>query len=422
MTTDGVDDGPAHVSPHRRVAYVIGTYPTLTTTFIDREIHTLNQFGVVVDVVSVRRPHDLVVSADTYRAPESRTTYLLPPRLTQLALAHGSFAVRRPVRYFRTVFELVTARHPNWMARMKTVMHFGEAVLAAYQMRDADYDHVHAHFIDRASTIALVIGRLLDLPYSLTAHARSIYWDPVLIPMKLGGSAFAVTVSEYNKARLLEMAPDLSADHIAVLHPWVDVDHFRPLHRLREGSQFSLLSVGRLVEKKGHNYLIEACRLLADEGLDFHCHIVGDGPLWDDLESTVAALNLSGAVHLHGAQPQSFVVDLLQEADAFALACVVAETGDRDGIPVSLAEAMAMELPVISTDVAGISELVQPGTGRLVAPRDPRALAEAIRELVDAGPQGRKLLGRRGRAVVSSDFDLTEGTRRLSELFHASHQ
>ena len=176
--------------------------------------------------------------------------------------------------------------------------------------------------------------------------------------------------------------------------------------------------MGRLVEKKGHSDLIEACYLLQQQGLDFECRIVGDGPLRPKLEEQVTRHNLQGRVRLTGGQPQSQVRWLLQQwADLVALPCVIARDGDRDGMPVALAEAMAMGLAVISTDIVGIRELVQPGTGILVPPHDPAALAEALWTIGAQDPASRIEMGRRGRAVVEAEFNLLKGTRQLAKLF-----
>jgi glycosyltransferase involved in cell wall biosynthesis len=171
------------------------------------------------------------------------------------------------------------------------------------------------------------------------------------------------------------------------------------------------------VEKKGHRYLIEACHLLQRQGVDFTCEIIGSGPLRAELETLITSYHLTDRVRLVGGLPRDEIVAHLAEAHIFVLACVIAQNGDRDGMPVAIAEAMAMGLPVISSDLGGIGELVRPEAGRLVPPRDAAALAAAIAALWSAGPAVRAEMGKRGRAIVAESFELLAGTRRLADLF-----
>jgi colanic acid/amylovoran biosynthesis glycosyltransferase len=407
-----------------KLVYIIGRYPELTTTFIEREINALRQLGdVEVQPVSIRYPMTPSTISPEHQAVRRETLYLIPKSWAEFNLAafiagNLYFGLLRPVKYWSVLLYLLTHAHPSFRARLMTVLHFWQGVHAANLLRRKDFDHLHAHFIDRAVVVALVVSRLLGKSYSLTAHAVDIYTKKVLIREKISNARFIVTVSEYNKAYLLDTYPGLDPNKIHILHPWVDLSGFVPPSDRPAHAQLQILSVGRLVEKKGHSDLIEACHLLQQQGLDFECRIVGDGPLGPKLEEQAARHNLQERVRLMGGQPQSQVRWLLQQwADLFALPCVIAGDGDRDGMPVALAEAMAMELPVISTDIVGIRELVQPGTGILVPPHDPAALAEALRTIGTQVPAGRIEMGRRGRAIVEAEFNLFKGTRQLARLF-----
>jgi glycosyltransferase involved in cell wall biosynthesis len=346
----------------------------------------------------------------------------LPTTLFRLVLAHVFLLVRFPIAHLGTLWFLLTRPHPGWKARFKTMLHFGEAGLAAYHLRHRRHGHIHSHFLDRATTIALAVGRILDIPYSVTAHANDIYVDPILLPEKLGQSEFVVTVSRFNKAHLLSQVPDVDDNDIVVLHPWVDVEEIRPAHRPHGIRSFEIVSVGRLVEKKGHRYLLEACGILAERGVDFECTIVGTGPLTHDLAALVESLDLGDRVRLTGALPHDEALELVSRADVFALACVLAADGDRDGIPVAIAEAMALEVPVVSTDLVGIGELVHPGAGLLVPPNDPHALAEAIERIARLDEAARAEMGRSARHVVTSEFDLRAGVKSLADLYAGSNR
>jgi colanic acid/amylovoran biosynthesis glycosyltransferase len=407
-----------------KVIYIIGRYPELTNTFIDREIDVLRQLGYIeVQTVSIRYPLTPSAISLHHREARENTLYLVPKRLLNFDLLNfiaGNlrFILLDPLTYFGTLIYLLTHIHPNLKSRLKTILHFWQGTYAAHLLRKQDFDHVHAHFIDRAVVVALVVGRLLRKPYSLTAHASSIFREEILIREKIVNAKFVVTVSQYNKKHFLTTYSGLNRDKVYVLHPWVDLSHFVPPSTRPTQDRLHILSVGRLVEKKGHIYLIEACHLLKEQGLDFECRIVGGGPLRPELEAGIAQYGLQDYVHLVGRKPPSEVLQLLGSwADVFVLPCVIAKDGDRDGIPVSLAEAMAMELPVISTDIVGISELVQPGTGVLVPPHDAMALAEELRAIYAASPSTRAEMGRRGRAVVDAEFNLVKGTTQLAQRF-----
>jgi glycosyltransferase involved in cell wall biosynthesis len=175
--------------------------------------------------------------------------------------------------------------------------------------------------------------------------------------------------------------------------------------------------VGRLTAKKGFTYLIAACKELEEQGYDFECHIVGEGPLRSELEAQIAGLGLESSFTLCGALPHQAVIEKYRQATLFVLPCIVARDGDRDGIPNVLIEAMAMQVPVVSTDHSSIPELVQSSvTGLLVPPKDKKALAEALALLLNNRSLCQEM-GRRGRQKVLEDFDVDRNVRRLYDLF-----
>ena len=402
-----------------QLAYIIGTFPNITTTFIDREIRVLRQLGLDLQTLSIRRPKPGTPLSTEQQVFQQDTIYLLPLNWIRFFISNLYLVLLHPFTYFGTLIYLLSRPHPNFSARFKSLLHFAEGVYAAYLLRSLPLDRLHAHFLDRAATVALVAGRFLRLPYSVTAHANDIYKDPVLLFEKIKEATFVVTVSQFNKSYILDLYPDLGSDKIHVLHPWVDLEHFQPpptnntIH-----DELRVLSVGRLVEKKGHQYLIEACHLLKLRDVDFECHIIGDGPLKSELKADINRYKLQEQVHLLGAQPQSKVLDSLAWCDVFVLACVIAQDGDRDGMPVALAEAMAMEVPVISTNIVGIGELVQPGAGYLTPPNDVVALARAIKSMTSASPAERSRMGKYGRTIIAEEFDVFKGTGRLAGLFY----
>ena len=391
------------------VAYVIGTYPLLTTTFIDREIAAVRRLGIRVLPISLRRPHGALSASQEEAA--LGVTYVTPVSVLDLIRAHARFLATRPGRYLSVIRRLVTAPHPTSRSRFRTVGHFALAVhVAAMVARSGPIDRVHAHFVDRAALVALVVGRLLDIPYSATAHANDIYVDPVLLPEKVLGASFVATCTGANARHLEDLIP--GSGQVRILHHGLDVASYGVSERV-ESDRPVLLAVGQLKEKKGLIHLVEACRLLREAGHAFRCEVVGEGPQRSALQEAIAQAGLEDVVLLRGALSHDDVRAAYGVADLFVLPCVVAPDGDRDGIPNVILEAMASGLPVVSTDHSGIPEAVDHGeTGILVPPGDAVALAEALGTLL-ADPGLRRRYGEAGRTRVADRFDLERNVQRL---------
>jgi glycosyltransferase involved in cell wall biosynthesis len=398
----------------RRLIYLIGTYPSLTTTFIDREIRALRGWGVEIQIVAMRRPPaELPLSADQHEGAAG-VIYLTPVIWSSLIAALAWFLTRRPRRFFGTATYLLTRPHPGLRTRLKTFIHFVEGVYAAYLVRNLSIAEFHAHFADRAASIALVMGRLLRKSYSLSIHAGAdIYVCPILLAEKVREARQVATCTLYNKTHLIAVVGEDVAGKIAHVPHGLELDKYRPSRRAN--GRPVILSVGQLAERKGLEQLLLSCRILRDRGYEFTVHIVGQGRQRIRLENTIDRLELSDVVTLYGALPHEAVIDQYERATLFALPCIRTIDGDIDGIPNVLAEAMAMELPVVSTHLSAIPELVQDGvSGLLVPPGDTAALAGALGRLFDS-PELREELGRNGRRAVREAFDLERNVRLFAE-------
>ncbi|HUF59001.1 MAG TPA: glycosyltransferase [Actinomycetota bacterium] len=397
--------------PSPALAYVIGTYPIPTTTFIDREIDALRRLGVSIQVLSIRRP-GLPLLSGSQRQRLEEVHYVLPARIGDLLRSHAGFLRSRPVVYLTTFARLVTRPHPSVRARVRTVLHFGLGVHVARLLQDRyPSDHVHAHFVDRAALVALVAGRLLDRSFSATAHANDIYVDPILLPEKIASAKFIATCTRYNDTHLRSLANGAS-DKVRCVYHGIDLRDFSPGSSRRHDAPL-ILSVGQLKEKKGFGDLLDACRILVDREVPFVCEIVGEGPLRASLQARIADLDLDPYVRLVGGLPHDEVIRKYREATIFVLPCVTGPDGDRDGIPNVIIEAMAMGLPVVSTRHSGIPEAVHDErTGLLVPKADPEALALAILRLLSDWKL-RDRLGGRGRERVSVLFDVDTNAKAL---------
>jgi glycosyltransferase involved in cell wall biosynthesis len=398
-----------------RIAYIIGTFPSLTTTFIEREILEASNQGLDLVLISIRPAEQFAVSPDS-RSLVARTRYVLPVHWGRLLSAHLHFVLARFNVYICTLLYLLTRPHASLQACLKTLFHFVEGVYAADFLRGENVDMIHAHFVDRAATLALVVARLLGLPYSFTAHARNIYVNPTLLPEKIAEARFVVTCTAYNKAYLERVGGACAVDKIHLVYHGLDLADFVPDERPATKTP-RILAVGRLQEKKGFPYLVGACYLLKQRDHRFACEIVGEGPERAALEQLITSLGVEDSVHLSGRLPFSEVITRYRQADIFTLPCILAKDGDRDGIPNVLLEAMAMQLPVVTTRWSGIPELVEDGvTGLLIESGDEEALADALARLLE-DVNLRESLGKAGRAKVARDFDVYRNVERLLALF-----
>jgi glycosyltransferase involved in cell wall biosynthesis len=276
-------------------------------------------------------------------------------------------------------------------------------------------DHAHAHFATTAARLANLVWQMGGPTYSVTTHAKDIYHEEVRtdhLRDKLSAATFVATVSSANRDYLDSILAGRSPLH--VIPNAVALERLGP-PRAHRPDDSVILAVGRLVEKKGLGDLVQACGLLAGRGVGVRLEIAGGGPLRAELEE--AAARSGASVTFHGALPHEAALALYRRAAVFCLPCVVASTGDRDGLPTSVLEAMALGVPVVSTDVNGLRELVVDGqTGLVVPERDPTALADALGRLL-RDPALAERLAASGRRLIESRYSLKRSVADLRALF-----
>ncbi len=403
------------------VGYLTKRFPRLSETFILDEILGLEAQGVPLRLYSIRDPHERVVQPDVARVA-SEVRYLrpeptVPDRLRWLGTTvacHAHLAARRPRAYARTL--LAALGQPKRRARLS---HFVDAGRLAVELERAGAVHLHAAFAHGPAAIAHQVHLLTGLPFSFGGHAKDIYVsDPRQLALRIADAAFVTACSRSARDELVTAAAG-GADTIRLLPHGVDVVRFRPAPEVRnEAAPLRILAVGRLVEKKGYDVLLEALARLAGDpsSATFTCRIIGDGPLAGRLTSRARSLGIAPLVAFEGAQPHEAVAAAYGLTDVFVQASVVLPDGDRDGIPNVLLEAMASGLPVVASDVAGIPEAVTDGeTGLLVPSSDPDALAAAIARLA-ADPALRSALGHAARARILGRFDRRAAVRTMAAL------
>ena len=417
------------------VAYVMNGFPRLSETFIAHEIHQLEQSGLRLRLFVVKdeaedQVHPVVAAI---RAPLS---YL--PKATSLSgtalwdwlrdnlpgywRAHAAVASRHPLRYARTLASALALTWRHWPRKVFVKEFLQAGAIAEALLRDRDVDHLHGHFCHGVATITWFASRLSGIPFSFTAHAKDIYQAELnpgdLLERKLGAARFVATCTCAN-AQVLSARHARPAEVHTIYHG-LDTDYFAPAPQPTKPDPPLILAVGRYVEKKGFDQLIAACAQLKRDGLRFRCVIVGErGSAFESLRAQIDSLGLTGAVTLCSAVTQDQLREIYRGARVFALPCQIMEDGDRDGFPNVLAEAMAMRVPVVSTAISGIPEMIDDGVhGLLVQPRDSQALADALRRvLTDAALHGR--LADAGRERICERFDSRRTTLALRDLFIA---
>lgn len=422
-----------------RVAYVLKAFGRTSETFITNEIHLLEQLGLPLRLFSLKtlagqKKHGSLA------AIQSPVSYLpeadelsdfsfarwLWRNLPKFAAAHRRVAAAKPALYAGVLAEalaMCVRYRAHWWSLPRKVFfkEFLQAGWIADRLRaEPEVVHLHAHFCHGATTVTMFAARLAELPFSFTAHAKDIYLGELnpgdLLPLKMSRAEFAVTCTGANKTHLDSIRPVGAAPVHAIYHG-LDTELFAPA-RAAESHPPRILSVGRFVEKKGFTYLVDACAQLRDRGHQFECVIVGGADAYQaKVEKAIADHRLEGIVKLRNAVTQEELRGIYAGSSIFALPCQVLDNGDRDGIPNVLAEAMAMRLAVVSTNISGIPEIVESGrNGILVPPRDAAALANALAGLLDE-PARRRQLGVAARATILDVFDSRRNTRTLAELF-----
>jgi colanic acid/amylovoran biosynthesis glycosyltransferase len=399
------------------VGYVLRMFPQASETFVANEVAELERRGCEVRLYSYRRPAAVVPHAllGRIRAPVEH----LPDPLYRhpRGLLASARAIRRlePERFERTLRSVT--RHCVRERKADSYRRLLQASDLALRVRATDVRHLHAHFAHGATRVAMLTSQLTGIPFSFTAHARDVFSDDVdfsLLREKAEAAKFVVTVSRFNAAFLAERL-GTAASKLRVVYNGVDLGLFSPDDAAAREEDL-VVGVGRLVEKKGFSSLVEACRILRDQGRPVRCQIVGEGELRGRLQRQIQAARLEGSVHLAGLRAQEELPDLLRRATVLAMPAVPAADGNRDALPTVLLEALACGTPVVASRLTGIPEIVDHNdSGLLVEPGDARGLAAAI-DLVREDPQLRTRLGHSARAKAERCFDLRRNVGGLHEL------
>lgn len=408
------------MSPRTTIGYILKGYPRISETFISNEILLLEELGFSIRLFSMRHPreafcHDSVKriqAAVDYLPTELLLEFhrLLPPNLF--------LAAKNPQRY-RKAMALAGERFRR-NRKLATLKHLLQAgyMTNRFLLNEPDIGHLHGHFAHSPTSVTMFASMLSGLPFSFTAHAKDIYTsNPAQLKEKIEKACFVVTCTRHNSEFLEKLAGSNSTPIHCVYHG-IDLQLFNQQQRsTRAQPPYKLLTIARMTEKKGLPDLYRALSLIKKKGLAFEHTLIGDGDDREKIRAFIKELDLQNECTCLGTRTHTEVLDKFRQTDLFVLACRIAKSGDRDGIPNVLVESLAMGVPALSTNVSAIPEILKHGeTGYTIEPENPELMAESIEKiLLDSKLRNR--ISEQGREWVHTQFDNRRWVRNLADIF-----
>ncbi len=394
----------------KKIAYLLAKFPESSQTFVLNEVCKINEYSDTnLFVYSFRKPNFEWYDKETIAKVKKVNLIYLP--IYKLFINNLKFLFLNPIIYFKNLF-----KSTRFVFDIKSFFSFFVSVGWHYDLKERKIQHLHSHFSNYATLINYHSSNLLNVPYSFTSHANDLFEENTKYNLKelTNQSKFHVTISQFNK-KFLSKISELDLSKIRVIHCGIDVNKFKPILNNNSTKCLEIISVGRLVEKKGFSYLMGALSMLNKRGVLFNCNIIGEGPEREILQESILKNNLSKKVFLLGLRNNRFVKEKVSKSSLFVLSCIEDSKGDKDGIPVALMESMALGIPVISTKVSGIPELITDGKeGFLVSQKNSRELANAINKFIKSDI---KILRKNSRFKILKEFNESIEVEKLHNLF-----
>jgi glycosyltransferase involved in cell wall biosynthesis len=398
--------------PRKRLAYLMSIYPAVSHTFFMNEITALRRLGFAIDTASINRPEH-VAGASALEASEREATFCIKTT----SPVHGLLAMlripfRHPLVVLRGLRAALYLDPFNPRAAVYALFYLAEALLLGDWLKRRGHAHLHIHFGGPVATVGMLTALAWKLSYSLMIHGPDEFYDveKFYLRQKVENARFVLCISNYSRSQIMNVSNPRHWSKLHVVRLGVDLHTFEPAPRSGGNGPLELLCVGRLVASKGHLILLRAFADLRRQGHDIRLRLIGNGPGRGEIETFIASEELEDFVILEGALNHEATRQKLRLASVFVLASFA------EGVPVALMEAMAMEIPCVSTFVAGIPELIRDGVdGLLVPPSSVTALFAALKRLiVDADL--RRQLGASARNRVDQLYNLEENARYLATV------
>ena len=395
--------------PTMKIAYITNCFGTQSHTFIRREIQQLERIGVDITLFGIRK--------DPHGIPDiqNNTTYLYPLSVPTLILCNLKTFWRRPLHYFKGFIKAITSPELSLARRSKMAYHYMAATKTAEQLTRANITHIHAHFMNVSASIAMYASYHSNIPFSITVHSAGTFGTPHIlgIPQKLEQAQHLAMISNYN----IDYFDNINAckNKSSVVRCGLDISEFdfNP-KKINKDKTIKLLAVGRFVEKKGFTHLIEAVRLAQEKGMQLELAIIGDGPLKQELQKQAAPLN--NAVTFLGQQPSGEVRRAMNNCDIVVIPSVTSASGEMEGLPVVIMEAMAVGRLVISTKHSGIPEIIiNQETGYLADEKSPQQIVSAIETILEKNNEEQIIIA--ARKKVQDEFNIETIAKLRKQLF-----
>lgn len=395
-----------------RIAYLTGEYPAVSHTFILREVLALRAQGLEVLTCSVRRTGpEHHRGAEEKHAAETTFYVLQAAKRPATLLAALGWSLGRPGAFWRMIRLALVTRPAGLRATIWQMFYLIEAMVLAHHLTRQGVTGLHNHFAMASSSVAMLASELSGIPYSFTLHGPADFWDTGRwhLGQKIARARFVACISHFCRSQAMLFSDPVHWPKLHIVHCGVEPDRYQQDPGHRPGRE--VLFIGRLAAAKGVPVLLEAFARAHTAFPDARLTLIGDGPARADLQARATRLGLGDAVRFTGYLSQAEVAGHLARTDLFALPSFA------EGVPVVLMEAMASGVPVLTTRITGIPELVEDGvSGRLVAPGDIDGFALALTDLL-ANPKATRLMGQAGRETVARDFNITTEARKLAEYF-----
>jgi colanic acid/amylovoran biosynthesis glycosyltransferase len=396
-----------------KVCYLVNQYPKISHTFIRREIRALERQGVEVGRCSIRRAAGSLVD-DEDRGEQQRTRVIVEEGIPHLLTAMVKRATRAPFRFSRALAMTVKIGWRSERGVLRHVAYLAEACVLLRWLKQSGYDHVHAHFGTNSTSVALLCNLLGGPSYSFTVHGPEEFDKPLMLGLrdKIEGAAFVVAISSFGRGQLFRFCDHQDWPKIHVVRCGLDPAFMNSdIPPLPERPR--IVCVGRLARAKGHFLLIEAASRLAAEGYDFELRFVGDGELRPELEEQIDRAGLRDRVVITGWASSDEVRAEMRAARMLVVASFA------EGLPVVIMEALAMGRSVLTTDVAGIPELVSEDCGWLIPAGSMERLLDGLRKALRTSDRELERMGRTGQARVRKMHDADKAATQLRRLFES---
>lgn len=397
----------------KQVLYIVDKYPKPTETFIKNEVETINRTNKI----------RIIILSLSNKKVNNRFTHNYKVEYTKW---YGLCTYIRVIKYYISPARNLNNKRSqsrSFTEKLKQFKKIFHVFFIARLIQENKIDHIHAHFASYPTDVAMLTAHILNIKFSFSAHAHDIYTqNHNLLTKKIEKAQFVITCTEHNQNYLDQnCASNDMKKKIHCIYHGIDVNNWRyhPTPFQAGKKHIKILSVARLVEKKGLIYLINAVKILVQKNYQVECTIVGEGPLEKELIDILRKRNLENNITLLKQMPQEQIKKHFYNNNIFVLPSTIATNGDRDGLPNVLLEALATGTPVITTKVSAIPELIESDkTGIFVANNNPEAISSAILRLLNT-PYLYQQLVTNGRKRIEQDFNSEKFCNKLINQFES---